>query len=120
MTRRASRGPSQDVRRPQGCVLGVLCSLWPWRPSQLTLRGLSFPTPIRVPRKLAAVSWPERLGGPAAWPPGRARVPEWCLRVSNLQPFPTSTAATMQASLSHSSGGLGVLWEEACGAKPCS
>lgn len=45
MTRRASRGPSQDVRRPQGCVLGVLCSLWPWRPSQLTLQGLSFPNP---------------------------------------------------------------------------
>ena len=45
MTWRASRGPSQDVRRPQGCVLGALCSLWPWRPSQLTLWGLSFPNP---------------------------------------------------------------------------
>lgn len=45
MTWGASPGPSQDVRRPRGCVLGVLCSLWPWRPSQLTLQGLSFPNP---------------------------------------------------------------------------
>ena len=66
--------------------MGVLCSLWPWRPSW-RFGASAFLTPIQGPRKLAAVSWPDGPGRPAAWPPECARVPQWRLRV--CQPFLT-------------------------------
>ena len=121
------------LKQPTGGLLPLPRRLAIARVSQLSLEPLKscdmflegFLTPDEswettgVPWKLAAVSWPERLGGPAAWPPGCARVPEWRLQVSNLQPFPTLDsgyhAGFTLTQLWRPRGAVGGgVWGEAC------